>query len=233
MNDMHDDGISRLYQKSRIEEPPMGLDSAILTRARKAVEKKKSLWCRVRWMVPLTSFALAMLTATLFIQMKQEHPEILAPSSVISPAPELQTEEGLKDDLQRDLKKRKVTEDKEQTEKRDAAAAPAPAMELKSAPAEMEVAPARKLMKQKREAVGASQFRSRENLLEADSVAAPKAEALKAPLKSQAILDPEAWIVKIRTLLEQKKRDEAIKELEAFKTAYPDYQLPADLKVVK
>ncbi|MES0371323.1 MAG: hypothetical protein ABUK11_03500, partial [Mariprofundaceae bacterium] len=106
-------------------------------------------------------------------------------------------------------------------------------MELKSAPTEMEIAPARKLMKQKREAIGASQFRSRENLLEADSVATPKTEALKAPLKSQAILDPEAWIAKIRDLLKQKNRDEVLKELEAFKAAYPDYQLPADLKVIK
>lgn len=233
MNDIHDDDISRLYQKSRVEEPPMGLDSAILTQARKSVEKKKNLWCRVRWLVPLTSFALAMLTATLFIQMKQEHPEILEPSSV---APSiLQTEEGLKDDLQSDLKKRKDTVDKEQSGKR-AAAAPTPAMEMKSAPAEMEIAPARSLkmmskepVKQKREMMGASQFRGRDKLSEADSVTPSQPEALK----SQVISDPEAWIVKIRLLLEQGKRDEAIRELHDFKAAHPDYKLPDDLKAVK
>lgn len=240
MNDIHDnpqdDGLSSLYQKSRIEEPPMGLDSAILTQAKKAVEKKKNLWCRVRWMVPLTSFALAMLTATLFIQMKQEHPEVLAPSSVISPAPELQTEEGLKDDLQRDLKKRKVTADKEQTEKRDAAGAPAPALEMKSAPAEMEMAPARNLMepmkqskKLKREALGASQFRSREKTSEADSAIPSQPKALIG----KASLNPEAWIEKIRVLFEQEKRDEALKELKTFRATYPDYPLPADIKRVE
>ncbi len=234
MNDMHDDlrddGISRLYQRSRIEEPPMGLDSAILSQGRKAVKKKKNLWCRVRWVVPLTSFALAMLTATLFIQMRQEHPEIVAPSSVVSPAPilppTLQTGEGLKDDLQRDLKKRKATVGKEQREMGDAAATPAPAMELKSAPAEMETAPARNLMKQKQEAVGTSQFRSRESLSETDSAAPPQAK----DMKGQTALTPDAWIEKIRGLLKQGKKDEAVKELKTFRTAYPDYELPADLK---
>lgn len=245
MNNMHDDlhdgGISRLYQKSRIEEPPMGLDSAILSQGRKAVEKRKSLWCRVRWMVPLTSFALAMLTATLFIQMKQEHPEILqsspAPSSAVSPAPILQTEEGLKDDLrikQMDQQKRSIAPmDKEKSEKRKVSGAPAPAMELKSAPAEMEIAPERLMKRQpekmmKQESMGASQFRSRESLSEADSVAPPQAKALKG----QTALTPDVWIEKIRGLLKQGKKDEALKELKAFRIAYPDYQLPADLKML-
>jgi len=234
MNDIHDDDLSRLYQKSRIEEPPMGLDSAILTQARKAVEKKKNLWCKVRWMVPLTSFALAMLTATLFIQMKQEHPEILEPSSIapISPSSTLQTEETMKDDIQRNLKKREVAADKEQTEKRDRAGTPAPAMELKSAPAEIEMAPAKTLMKQpkklKREALGASQFRSREKISEVDSAAPSQPELLKEDIS----LDPEVWIAKIRQLVEQEKRDEAIKELNAFRATYPDYILPDDLKLL-
>ncbi|MDX8403876.1 MAG: hypothetical protein R8K54_05665, partial [Mariprofundaceae bacterium] len=145
MPDLEDSKLSVLYQQSKIEEPAMRLDSAILSQGRKSVEKRSYLWCKVRWMVPLTSFALAMLTATLFIQMKQEHPEILEPSSAVSPAPESQTEEGLKDDAQRALKKAKGIGDKKQVEKRDAAGAPAPVMELKSAPAEMEMAPARSL----------------------------------------------------------------------------------------
>jgi hypothetical protein len=234
MNDMHDDGISRLYQKSRIEEPPMALDSAILTEARKAVEKRKSLWHRARWMVPLTSFALAMLTATLFIQMKQEHPEILQSSP--TPSSAIQTEEGLKDDLrikQMDRQKRSIAPvDKEQSKKRKGSGAPAPAMELKSAPAEMEIAPAtplnaqpKKMMKQKQESMGASQFRSRESLSEADSAAPPQTKALKG----QTALTPGVWVEKIRKLLKQGKKDEAIKELKAFRAAYPDYKLPDDL----
>ncbi|NOR73026.1 MAG: hypothetical protein GQ467_04065 [Mariprofundaceae bacterium] len=236
-DDLHDDGISRLYQKSRIEEPPMGIDSAILSQGRKAVEKRKSLWHRVRWMVPLTSFALAMLTATLFIQMKQEHPEILQSSP--TPSSAIQTEEGLKDGLrikQMDRQKRSIAPmDKETSEKRKASGAPAPAMELKSAPAEMEIAPERlmkaqpkKMMKQKQESMGASQFRSRESLSEADSAAPPQTKALKG----QTALTPDVWIEKIRVLFKQGDKDEALKELKAFRIAYPDYQLPADLKTL-
>ncbi len=229
-HNMHDEGISRIYQQSRIEEPPMGLDSAILTQARNAVETKNTSWRGMRWMFPLTSFALVMLTATLFIQMKQEYPEILEPSSVTSPA--LQVEERL-DDVQSDLRKRKTTVNKEQTEKRDAAGASSPAMEMKSAPAEMEVAPAKnlKMMSKeplKQEVMGTSPFRSRENLSEADSAAPSQPELLKG----QASPDPEAWIVKIRNLLKQKNRDEAIKELETFRLVYPDYTLPDDLKIL-
>jgi len=229
-DEMMDEGISRLYKKTRIEEPSMGLDSAILTQARQAVEKKKNLWSRARWMVPLTSFALAMLTATLFIQMKQEHPNLLAPSSVIAPAPEFQAEEGMKDDIQRELKKRAVTKGKEKAEKGDAAGAPAPTMELKSAPAEMEATPARNLMKPlkktKQEAVGASHFRSREALSETDATAPAQTETLK----DEAVPDPENWIVKIRALLKDGKQDKALKELKAFRASYPNYKLPDDLK---
>ena len=216
MNDLHDENISKLYKKTRIEEPPMALDSAILTQARKVVEKR-SLWRRTSWLVPLTTVALTVLTVSVVIQMKQEHPEIIAP------VPHLQTEGGVKDDRQqvRSLK------DKEEAEKRAATSAPSPAMEMKSEPAEKEMAPARTLMIQpkKREAVGASQFRSRDKLSETDSAAPSQAEVLK----SQVVPDPETWIKKIRQLLKQDKKDEATEELKAFRAAYPDYKLPDDL----
>jgi len=229
MNDTHNKSLSSIYQKSKIEEPPMRLDSAILSQGRKAVEKRKSLWCKVHWLIPLSSFAITLLTATLYIQMKQEHPEILEPSS-IAPLTTLQTEERLKDDIQQHLKKRTITSDKEQTKTRTAA--PASAMEMKSAPIEMEASPAKNLMEQpkklKRETIGASQFRSRESLSEADSVAPVQSKVPKSPI----ISDPETWVAKIRILLEQKRRNEAINELEAFKAAHPDYQLPPDLKTL-
>ena len=232
-HDMHDESISHIYQQSRVEEPSMKLDSIILSQGRKAVEKKKGQWQGMRWMLPLSSFALAMLTVTLFIQMKQEHPEILEPSPVSSPA--LQIEEELKDDIQNDLRKKKITADKEQSEKSDAAGALAPIMEMKSAPTEMEVAPARSLrmmpnepLKQEQKTMGASQSRSRESLSEADSATPSQPKVLKR----QTSLDPETWIVKIRNLLKQKNRDQAIKELEAFKAIYPDYQLPDDLQAL-
>ena len=88
-HDLHDELLSNLYQQSRIEEPPMALDSAILTEARKAVEKpeRKSIWNRMGWMMPLASVAVAMLTVSLFIQTKQEYPEVLDTEIIYDIAP--------------------------------------------------------------------------------------------------------------------------------------------------
>jgi len=46
----------------------------------------------------------------------------------------------------------------------------------------------------------------------------------------QKALEPKPWIEKIHKLIEEKKLDEAKKELEAFRKHYPDYKLPNDLK---
>jgi len=223
--DLEDSKLSALYQQSRIEEPSMKLDSTILTQARTSTEKqpaeKRSYFgFNIRWLIPLSSFALAMLTVTLFIQIKQEHPAIIAPSTI-------QIEENMSDDLKNDLNKTNIGE----THENDAAGALTPVMKMKSAPAEMEIAPARSLKKQpmQQELTGESHFRMRDETSPASTLTAPS--ETKA-LKRQAIADPENWIIKIRALLAQHKKAEAIKELEAFKAAYPDYPLPADLQAL-
>lgn len=45
----------------------------------------------------------------------------------------------------------------------------------------------------------------------------------------QKVLEPKPWIEKIYKLIEEKKADDAKKELDAFRKRYPDYKLPADL----
>jgi Meckel syndrome type 1 protein len=44
---------------------------------------------------------------------------------------------------------------------------------------------------------------------------------------------PEHWIVDIRQMLEDGRRDDAIKNLAAFRKRYPDYKLPDDLRDLK
>ncbi|HXH71502.1 MAG TPA: hypothetical protein VNI58_01635, partial [Mariprofundaceae bacterium] len=75
-NDEHDD-ISRLYRQSRIEEPPMRLDSAILREARHSVEPKPGFRLRA-WLLPIASTAVVLLAVTVVIQMQQQ-PKIMAP----------------------------------------------------------------------------------------------------------------------------------------------------------
>jgi hypothetical protein len=227
MNDMHDglhdtahdDGISRIYQKSRIEEPPMRLDSAILSQAKEAVEKKPRTWMRIGWIAPLVTTAVALLTVSLVIQMKQEHPEAIAPA----PAPQI--DERLKDDLRQ--------AEPTKTLKRKPAA---PAHEMEQPLNEMKAAPARGLVEQpkKEGAAGRPEVRMRDNTVETDSIMPTMGSpaAVQAILEAEAHLEPEKWIEKIRSLLEQDKTDVALKELEAFKATYPDYKLPADLMVI-
>jgi len=72
--------LSRLYQRSRVDEPSMHLDSAILSAARNSVDtpkKKRHIWCTLRWAIPVTTFALALLTVSLVIHQKQEAPGLL------------------------------------------------------------------------------------------------------------------------------------------------------------
>jgi hypothetical protein len=222
MNDLHDEYISRLYKKTRIEEPPMALDSAILTQARKVVEKR-SLWRRTSWLVPLTTVALTVLTVSVVIQMKQEHPEIIAPASIEQPA--LKSAPKSKP-VKKELMKDELRQAEPAKAMKRKSAAPAPMMEIAPAEDSVKSAPVRSLSNEekKQESIGRLQFRER------DSEAGAVAPSMNRPAALQAA--PEAWIAKIRALLEAGKKEEAIKELKLFRAAYPDYELPADLKML-
>jgi len=66
---------------------------------------------------------------------------------------------------------------------------------------------------------------------------APAAKAAKpAPVRSKdpnAQLYPEHWLANIRTMLHERKRDEALRSLAEFRKMYPDYHLPDDLLDLK
>ncbi len=215
----------------------MKLDSSVLSEARRAVEKKPR-FNFTRWLVPLSSTAAILLTATLLFHLQQEQPELLplkqqakefsAPATLgkTSPAPE---STPLKEKLMKDV--RRQTEIAKPAKREAVAPTPIPAPAAPAAAEDAATAPARNFSdkEMKQEFMGRSQLRARD----AAGVAAPAAskptQTEAVPEAEAAILEPGIWIEKIRALLKEGKKEEARKEFEAFKAAYPDYELPVDL----
>jgi len=221
-DDPHDEYLSSLYRQSRIEEPPMALDSAILSEARQAVAKpeRRSL---VGWLLPLGSVAVVVLAATLLIQMRHEHPEVMSPQWS---APAGQS-------LEDAVKAKRAAEPTPAREEKSMAPAakPAPASPASGV---LQAPKAQPLLKEEsrslemRDALPAAGSNVvPEKGAEADR-AAPAA-LQSAPATNEKILYPESWIAKIRELLQQGNKDAAIRESEAFKAAYPDQPLPDDI----
>jgi len=73
----------------------------------------------------------------------------------------------------------------------------------------------------------------------AESMLAPAPAAAKAARMTprskdpNANLYPEHWLQNIRTMLQERKRDEAARSLAEFRKMYPDYHLPDDLRDLK
>lgn len=69
------------------------------------------------------------------------------------------------------------------------------------------------------------------------AAAEPKADARdrilpvnSAGLQRNAKLPPDKWLLKIRELVQQEKRDEALDNIDYFRAKYPSYTLPDDLQ---
>ncbi len=228
--DLEDSRLSALYQKSRLEEPAMRLDSVILTRARHAVEKKTLLWFKEHWLVPLSSFALAMLTVSLFIQMKQERPDVIAPATR---APSIQAKEHLKDDVQ--MKEYPASEVRRKSREGRTTAAPARASvpEMKQESAGKAIAPAAEGIRTQQR--GQRQRTNREDVQPGNIqgfTEAPENAPLSSGVtnKASATEKPGVWIERIRLLIKQQKKEEAIRELNMFRQTFPAYKLPDDLQ---
>jgi len=60
--------------------------------------------------------------------------------------------------------------------------------------------------------------------------AAGKDDARARSADPNAGLYPEHWLTKIRSMLKENRRDEALRSLAEFRRMYPDYELPDDLR---
>lgn len=230
-DDFHDEQLSGLYRQSRIEEPPMALDSAILQRARQAVETKRRWWPWLRrfWIAPLATAAVALLTVSVVIQMRQQHPEALAPAPALQQeAPTKRQNEALTEESaakkQRALEKREI-----------APATPVPSSAGQASPPLRRQAPAPSEAENKAQpqtglkaakpapasAPNMQSFGSRQKAA-ADRVAEPA-----APLPAKA------WLRQIQELLKAGKREEAKTELTKFIKQYPAHSLPQELQTLR
>jgi hypothetical protein len=167
------------------------------------------------------------------IQMKQEHPEIIAPASIEQPA--LKSAPKSKP-VKKELMKDELRQAEPAKTVKRKSATPAQMMEMAPAEDAVKSAPSRSLSNEekKQKAVERLQFREHDSEAGAVGPSMNRPAALQAAPEPEAIiLKPEAWIAKIRALLEAGKKEEAIKELKLFRAAYPDHELPADLKAIK
>jgi len=242
MNDpdktLHDAELSNLYQQSRIDEPPMALDSAILRQARQAVEKTapKPLWRHVGWRMPLATVAIAMLTVSLFLQMKQEQPELLAPASKemldVSPM-----QEGA-------LMDEEVPAPMTGPERRASSLQKESKKSLgEIAPKAMQVTPPSTSGAAKEPSISKPMLMQppgRAGAVPALRSAPAAADSLEAGAASEkresetgSELSPEVqieeWLQHIRELIRQDKLDEARDVLNAFRSAYPEYPVPEEI----
>jgi len=222
----NDTELSRLYQKSRVEEPPMHLDSAILSAARNSVDtpkKKRHLWCTLRWAIPVTTFALALLTVSLVIHQKQEAPGLLMQDSKseMERAPEAVSPMRKKEKM--DLYGRTTPK---VTGKARTHAPPSKQLDKKTRPAVLE------------EGISAP----RESKVISSPLSRPAASqpaktnrelrglgAIQTPAMDMT-RDPALWIKRIMTLKKQGNHAEAKASLKKFRVQYPDYPIPPELE---
>jgi len=218
--------LSRLYQRSRVDEPSMHLDSAILSAARNSVDtpkKKRHIWCTLRWAIPVTTFALALLTVSLVIHQKQEAPGLLMQDgkSEMERAPETVSpirKKGKMDSFGRTAPKTtdKAEKNAPQAGRRNRKVQSAVQEEGFSAPREnkaISVSPSHP--------VASPPAKMKQGLRGLNAIPMPTTDAAR---------DPVIWIKRIIALRKQGKDTEAKASLKKFRVQYPDYPIPPELK---
>ncbi len=242
MNDAHDDRrdpeLSRLYKQASHAEPPPALDAAILAAARAgaAPQRPPRPWWR-RLQAPLALAATVVLAVVLTLSMDRNPPpdgeipatpsgkerppatEQLAPASrnaaeALAPAAPARKE----------AQRPKATPEKHTpaTSPQDSPHPAAPTA-VQGAPGAgaAKAAPAPAADAESADMLGSE----RRKPLAEPALEAKREAATALPQKS-----PETWFEEIRSLRRQGRLAEAERSLREFRTAYPAYQLPEDLR---
>ncbi len=247
MNDAHDDlrdpELSRLYKQASHAEPPPALDAAILAAARAvaAPQRPPRPWWR-RLQAPLALAATVVLAVVLTLSMDRNPP----PDGEIPATPS--------------GKERPPAAEQFAPASRNAAEALTPAAPAAGMPARKEAQRSRAIPEKQTPATssqdslqpaaptavqgapGASTAKAapapaadaestgmlgseRRKPLAEPTLEAKREAATPLPQKS-----PEAWLEEIRSLRRQGRLAEAERGLREFRTTYPAYQLPEDLR---
>lgn len=238
MND--DDKLSRLYQQSRTDEPPLKLDSAVLSHARKAAGKKS--FHLSRWLAPVAAVATITLTASLIILMKSEHPDVFE-------APALSDKLGVPEQVAPKPAPAELNKLKPETAEPEAMDSGKSRDQAEPARSRMapagEAAQQRQLLQEKRmlkampaapamqDAAGDAEKKSEGMAGAAVGNASGKAPAAASvtDIKKEKVLSPEAWLAEILRLHEEGREMEAAEGMKRFRLQYPDYKVPDDFPV--
>ncbi|MFA7292407.1 MAG: hypothetical protein WC023_09180 [Rhodocyclaceae bacterium] len=235
----NDPGLSRLYHSATDEVPPAALDAAILKLAREALAAQPvplPWWKRLRLPVAV---AASMLLAVMLSLTMQGNPsmvqEVAPPPSL--PAAGVPATKGATDPAS--MAKEAVPPPAVRSERRAKAVESAPVGD-RTAPAPISPSPEGRLAAPaaKAESTNAADSAVAERprtMQPAVPTMAPAGAGAPAPMlesaAKRAVPRPEAvWLDEIRELRRQGKQEEAARRLAAFRTAYPDYPLPDDLK---
>ncbi|HKI61351.1 MAG TPA: hypothetical protein VKA31_03570 [Mariprofundaceae bacterium] len=227
MND--DDKLSGLYQQSRTDEPPMKLDAAVLGHARKAVARKP--FRLSRWLAPMAAVATVMLTTSLIIVMKSEHPEVMQGNVVTDKliSPEPMTKEASPATVESGISRDQAAPARSRMAPAGEAAPQPKALQeerlLKAMPAAPAARDAASDMEKEKKAEGVTGAA----VGGVSGNTAGKAPA--AVMKKQKVLSPEAWLAEILRLREDGRETEVAENMQRFRMQYPDYKIPDDFPI--
>ncbi len=238
MNDAPDDPrdpkLSGLYRQASQGEPPPALDAAILAAARNAAAPQRTPrpWWR-RLQAPFALAASVVLAVILTLSMERNpppdgemptagtHKEAAPATEQTTPARSNAVEARTPDVPPREEAQRPPAapaRQKAATSAQESASSTPPAKPAASA-AQGVPAPAAD--------AGST---DRLGNVAGKSAAAPALEARREAAAQLPPPQPEAWIEEIRSLRRQGHPAEAERRLREFRAAYPDYQLPEDLR---
>ena len=230
-----DPRVSQRYRSLGREEPPRGVDEAILAAARRAAETRPAPLVvpsgRRRWYFPLAAAAIIVLAVavTVHVERQQPDPEIAIPPVTAPQA--RQEEQAVQSERAAEPVKPaarpaapmftpdpKPGASRELRAQRDAVraesqTAPAPTPAPASPPAADRAGAASGLRDSRRPDAAAER-----QVLDA-------ARAKPAPLAKLATEPPEQWLERIAELRKREKHEEADKQLEEFRKRYPDYRI--------
>ncbi len=237
-----DPALSRLYRQHTQDEPPAALDAAILDAAQRATRPRRRPWW-LRLQVPVALAATLMLTVMLTLTMERNPPPAAdlpdrAPAPAAAPAPAETSTQGAtapapaaKAVREREARRAATRQD------RSPPASDAGAM---AGAAEPPTVPAGPVGNQAAPAPAPSAQSASDELREERKVLAAPAPAAAAPAPAMAdralakrektIANPAEWIEEIRALRRKGATQEAERRLREFRTAFPDYPLPDDLR---
>ena len=238
-----DPPLSALYNQAPGQEPPAALDDAILSAARRAAAPRPRPWWH-RLQVPVALAATVMLAVMLSLTMERNPPHEanvppnpppptaapvagpVAPAEVpataanrAAPAPKAVSEmEAPRQAIRKDQAPPPPAG-------ADAAGAAAPALPAPAPPAYNSAVPSPAPARSVESATG------EQRTLAAPPTSPAAAVADQAAAKREKVApDPSAWIEEIRILRRQGAIEEAERRLREFRTAFPHYPLPDDLR---